>query len=155
MLGDNFTMAVSYPYYIVWTGTLHLGDTPGVFMDSQYAGLIVQIPVTITFVDNGTIPINFVLTTTEVEIFDNKTHPAFWDWEPGTVFPSPIGQIDDQELIPGSPEKHLLSVPRNLATIGKHSITVQVNSLTSAGLRDDFVLRRIEAHESAGVKIGW
>lgn len=25
-------MSTSYPYYIVWTGALHLGDTPGVFI---------------------------------------------------------------------------------------------------------------------------
>jgi hypothetical protein len=148
-------MTASYPYYIIWTGALHLGDSPGVFMDSQYAGLVVQVPVTLTFLDNEKSPINFILTTTEVEIFDGKKHSVYWDWEPGTSFPTPVGYIDDTELVPGVPEKHLLSVPRNLVTIGNHSLTVQVNSLTKAGLRDDFALRRIEAHESVGVKIGW
>ncbi|MDZ8035863.1 hypothetical protein [Nostoc sp. DedSLP04] len=148
-------MSSSYPYYIVWTGALHLGDTPGVFMDAQYAGLLVQIPITVTFVSERTDPIVFVVTTTEVEIFDNKKHPIYWDWTPGTPLPTPVGYIDDQDLITGQPEKHLLSIPQNSAAIGKHWITIQVNPETAAGLRDDFVLRRLEAHESIGAKIGW
>ena len=148
-------MTNSYPYYIVWAGSLHLGDTPGVFMDAQYAGLIVQIPVTITFLPEGTNPIVFVATTTEVEIFDNKKHPIYWDWAPGTTIPTPVGFIDDEDLITGQPEKHLISVPHDNAVVGRHSITIQVNAETDAGLRDDFVLRRLEAHESFGAKIGW
>lgn len=148
-------MSTSYPYYVIWTGSLHLGDTPGVFMDAQYAGLLIQIPVTITFAANETDPITFVVTTTDVEIFDNKKHPIYWDWTPGISFSIPVGYIDDLDLIPGKPEKHLLSVPHNFATVGKHSITIQINSETAAGLRDDFVLKRIEAYESIGAKIGW
>lgn len=148
-------MTDSYPYYIVWTGSLHLGDTPGVFMDAQYVGLLVQFPITINFVPDGTEPVVFVLTTTEVEIFDNKKHPIYWDWTPGTTFPTPVGYIDDRDLITGQPEKHLLSVPHDSVTVGKHWITVQVNPETSAGLRDDFVLRRLEAIESIGARIGW
>jgi hypothetical protein len=148
-------MPTSYPYYIVWTGALHLGDTPGVFMDAQYAGLLVQFPITVAFVPDGTDPVVFVITTTEVEIFDNKKHPVYWDWTPGTPFPTPVGYVDDQSLITGKPEKHLLSVPRSSAAVGKHWLTIQVNPETTAGLRDDFVLRRLEAHESIGAKIGW
>ena len=148
-------MSTSYPYYIVWTGALHLGDTPGVFMDAQYAGLLIQVPVTVTFVPEGTDPIVFVVTTTEVEIFDNKKNPIYWDWTPGTPFPTPVGYVDDQDLITGQPEKHLLSVPHDSAAVGKHWITIQVNQETAVGLRDDFVLRRLEAHESIGAKIGW
>jgi hypothetical protein len=70
-------MSTSYPYYIVWTGALHLGDTPSVFMDAQYGGLLGQIPITVTFVPDGTDPVVFVITTTEVEIFDNKKHPVY------------------------------------------------------------------------------
>lgn len=148
-------MPDSYPFYIVWTGSLHLGDTPGVFMDAQYAGLIVQVPVTITFSPDGTDPIVFVATTTEVEIFNNNKHPIYWDWTPGNVLPTPVGYIDDEDLITGQPEKHLLSIPHDAAAVGKHWITIQVNAETDAGLRDDFVLRRLEAHESFGAKIGW
>jgi hypothetical protein len=148
-------MANSYPYYIVWTGSLHLGDTPGVFMDSQYAGLLVQIPVTVNFLSDGTDPISFIVTTTEVEIFDNKKHPIYWDWMPGNPFSTPVGYIDDQDLTPGQPEKHLLSISHDSAAVGKHWITIQVNPETTAGLRDDFVLKRLEAHESIGAKIGW
>lgn len=148
-------MSTSYPYYILWTGALHLGDTPGVFMDAQYAGLLIQVPVTVTFVPEGTDPIVFVVTTTEVEIFDNKKHPIYWDWTLGTPFPIPVGYVDDQDLITGQPEKHLLSVPHDSAAVGKHWITIQVNQETAVGLRDDFVLRRLEAHESIGAKIGW
>ena len=148
-------MVDSYPFYVIWTGALHLGDTPGVFMDAQYAGLLVQIPITVTFVPEGIDPVVFIVTTTEVEIFGNRKHPVYWDWVPGTPFSSPVGYVDDQDLTTGKPEKHLLSVPSDSAAVGKHWITLQVNSEAAAGLRDDFVLRRLEAHESIGAKIGW
>ena len=148
-------MSIPYPYYIIWTGALNLGDTPGVFMDAQYAGLIVQIPVTITFAPVDPNPAVFILTTTEVEIYNQKKHPIYWDWTPGSPFSTPVGYIDDTDGTTGTSEKHQISVPYNLASVGKHSITVQVNPATDAGMRDDFVLRRLEAFESIGAKIGW
>ncbi len=144
-----------HPYYLIWTGSLNLGDTPGVFGDAQFAGLMLQMPLTITFVPDGTDPINFLLMTTEVEIFNGKKHPVYWDWEPGTPLPTPVGYIDDTDIIPGKPEFHLLTVPRASATVSRHWITIQINPDIPAGLRDDFVLKRFEAHESVGAKIGW
>lgn len=79
----------------------------------------------------------------------------YWDWTPGTAFPAPVGYIDDVELIPSHPEFHLLTVPHAAASIGPHTITVHVNAEVSAGLKDDFVLEQIEAHNSIGAKIGW
>lgn len=148
-------MAEDHPYYLIWSGALNMGDTPGVFMNAQFVGLMLQIPVTLTFLPDGTDPVKLLLMTTEVEIFGGKTHPVFWDWEPGTVLPIPIGQIDDVDLIPGRPEFHPLEVPRASAPLGRHWITIQVNAEVTAGFRDDFVLQRIEAHESIGAKIGW
>jgi len=148
-------MAKAYPYYVIWSGCLHLGDTPGVFMDAQFAGLLVQIPVTITFLPDGSDSVRFRLTTTEVEVFNEKKHPVYWDWSPGSALPIPVGYIDDQELIPGHPEMHEVSVPKASVSLGKHWLTIQVNAETDAGLRDDFVLERIEAHETFGAKVGW
>jgi hypothetical protein len=148
-------MAKPYPYYVIWSGSLHLGDTPGVFMDAQFAGLLVQIPVTITFLPDGTDPIQFLLTTTEVEVFNDKRHPVYWDWTPGASLPAPVGYVDDRELIPGRPEMHPVTVPRAAVSLGKHWLTVHVNPEVDAGLRDDFVLERLEAHEAFGAKVGW
>ncbi|MDJ0745529.1 MAG: hypothetical protein QNJ32_19495 [Xenococcaceae cyanobacterium MO_167.B27] len=149
-------MTDQHPFYIVWSGALNFGDTPGVFTNAQFVGLLVQIPVTLTFVqDNDDTPVRFLLQTTDVEIFNNKKHPIFWDWNPGTPLPTPIGFIDDTELIPGHPEFHELSVAKDAATMGPHTITIQVNPEVSAGFKDDFVLERIEAENSIGVKIGW
>jgi hypothetical protein len=145
----------SHPYYLIWTGALNLGDTPGVFNNAQFAGLLLQTPITITFLPDGTDPVLFLLMTTDVEIFDGKKHPVYWDWEPGNPLPPPIGFIDDTDLIPGNPEFHLLTVPRSSASVDRHWITIHVNPDPSAGLRDDFVLLRIEAHETIGAKIGW
>jgi hypothetical protein len=148
-------MTEAHPYYLVWSGALNMGDTPGVFMDAQFVGLLLQIPVTITFLPDGSDPVKFLLMTTEVEVFNGKKHPVYWDWSPGAALPTPVGFIDDTDLIPGKPEFHPLSVPRAAAAVGKHWITIQVNAEVAAGLRDDFVLKRIEAHETIGVKIGW
>jgi len=51
-----------------------MGDTPGVFMDAQFVGLLLQIPVTITFLPDGSDPVKFLLITTEVEVFNGKKH---------------------------------------------------------------------------------
>ena len=148
-------MPKTHPFYLVWTGALNLGDTPGVFMDAQFAGLLLQIPITLTFVPEWTEPLQLLLMTTEVEIFRDKKHPTYWDWIPGNPLPTPVGFIDDRDVIPGRPEFHLLSIPRSLASVDRHSITIHINPEIAAGMRDDFVLKRIEAHESIGAKIGW
>jgi hypothetical protein len=148
-------MAQAHPYYLVWSGALNMGDTPGVFMDAQFVGLLLQVPVTITFLPDGTDPVKMLLVTTEVEVFNGKKHPVYWDWTPGTVLPAPVGTIDDVDLIPGRPECHPLSIPRADAGVGKHWLTIHVNAEIDAGLRDDFVLKRIEADETIGAKVGW
>lgn len=148
-------MAEAHPYYLIWTGALNLGDTPGVFMDAQFVGLMLQIPITITYVPDGDDPVQLLLMTTEVEVFNDKKHPVYWDWSSGAALPVPVGYIDDSEFIPGKPEYHLLTVPKAEATKGRHWITIQVNPDIPAGMRDDFVLKRIEAHESIGAQIGW
>jgi hypothetical protein len=144
-----------YPFYIIWTGALNLGDTPGVFNDAAFTGLIVQMPITITFVPSGTDAVVIALTTTDVEVFNGKKHPVFFDWKAGDPLPSPVGHIDDAELFPGRPEVHLLNIPKNDATVDRHTLTIVVNPDIPAGFRDDFVLKRIEAHETVGVKFGW
>ncbi|PZD70942.1 hypothetical protein C1752_08717 [Acaryochloris thomasi RCC1774] len=148
-------MPQQHPFYLLWSGAINLGDTPGVFNNAQFAGLLVQIPVTLSFIPENDLPVRFLLKTSDVEIFNDKKHPVFWDWEPGTALPSPVGYVDDTDLIPEQPEFHELSVPHSAAAVGPHTITLQVNSEVSAGLRDDFVLECIEAHETIGAKIGW
>ena len=54
-------MSNSHPFFLIWTGSLNLGDTPGVFMDAQFVGLLLQIPITITFLPDGTDPVKFLL----------------------------------------------------------------------------------------------
>ena len=145
-----------YPYYLIWTGALNLGDTPGVFMNAQFVGLLLQIPVTITFPPTSKEPVLFRLITTDVEVFGGKKHPVYWDWSPGTAFPAPVGYIDDVAMTPGRPEiSHPLTVPASAAAAGRHTITVLVNPDVPAGMRDDFVLMRIEAQNTIGAKIGW
>jgi hypothetical protein len=148
-------MATGHPYYLVWTGSLNLGDTAGVFNNAQFAGLILQIPVTLTYVPGDGDQIEFVLVTTDVEIFGGKKHAVYWDWAPGTPLVNPVGFIDDTELFPGRIELHLLKIPKDLAKAGSHSITIVVNSDVAAGMKDDFVLMRIEASDSIGARIGW
>ncbi len=145
----------TYPFYIIWTGALNLGDTPGVFNDASFAGLMLQLPITITFVPAGSDPVSLALTTTDVEIFNDRKHPVFFDWKAGTPLTTPIGYIDDTEIIPGRPEVHLLTIPHDAATVDRHSITILINPDVPAGFRDDFILKRIEAHVTVGVKFGW
>ena len=48
-------MTPAHPFYVVWTGALNCGDTPGVFGDAAFVGLVVQLPVTVTFVPGGAV----------------------------------------------------------------------------------------------------
>jgi hypothetical protein len=151
---------MSYPYYVIWSGSIGLGDTPGVFMDSEFVGLLVQIPFRITFPEDstGVDTITILLTTTEVEIFNNQVHSVYLNWQPGQPFPNPVGAIDDTAIFEGKPEIHQLDIPANLfgnTVVGKHTLTIHVNPDASAGLRDDFVLKRIEISENVGAGIGW
>lgn len=144
-----------YDYYMIWSGALNFGDTPGVFTNAQFVGLLVQLPITITYLPDGVDPVQFQLVTTDVEIYNDKSHPVYWDWVPGQPFPPPVGYIDDSVPIPDHPELHRLSIPRADAETGPHNLAIVVNPEVSAGLKDDFVLERIEAHNTIGAKIGW
>jgi hypothetical protein len=156
---------MAYPFYVIWTGSLNLGDTVGVFNDAAFSGLLIQLPFTISYAPEGAEPefVEFLLTTTEVEIFNDLNtgeplkHPIFLDWTPGEAFPSPVGFIDAEEIVEGQPEIHSIKLPlKALRPNGsKHSLTVFVNPKAGAGMRDDFVLKRIEASEVVGAKIGW
>lgn len=145
----------SYNYYTIWSGALNFGDTPGVFLDSTFVGLLAQIPLTINFIPPGTTSFNIMLVTDEVEIYNGNTHPVYFNWVPGTAFPSPVGYIDDISPIPNLPEYHLLTIPVTGITPGDHSITIVVNVTAPMGMKDDFVLRRIDMDDTIGAKTGW
>lgn len=154
---------MKYPYYVIWSGSIGLGDTPGVFMDSEYVGLLIQIPFSITYPETGVVPVCILLTTTEVEIYkDSKgnklVHNVYFNWQPGLPFPEPVGAIDDTESFQGKPEIHEIEIPPEAfgsQVIGKHTLTIHVNPNVAAGLRDDFVLKRIEISENVGARLGW
>lgn len=142
-----------YPYYPMWSGALNLGDTPGVFYDSEFVGLILQIPINISFIPAKP-HIEIMLMTNEVEIFSGNVHYVYFDWNPGDPLPVPIGQIDDVDIIPGMPEYHLLKIDTNGLKKGNHTITIIVSTKTPAGLKDDFILYKMDADNDAGMRIG-
>lgn len=151
---------MQYEHYVIWSGSMHLGDTPGVFMNGQYGGLLLRLPFTVTYLDDQATDTSLVLVTTDVEIHsDNSgqplTHPVFLNWDPGTSLPAPAGFIDDKDPIPGHPEFHPVQIPTKDIQVGQHSLTIQVNPKVAKGMRDDFVLLRLEAHNGMGARIGW
>jgi hypothetical protein len=129
-------------------------------MDSEFVGLLIQIPFTISYPDppTGINSVTILLTTTEVEIFMGLVHNVYFNWQPGQPFPAPVGSIDDEIIFEGKPEIHQINIPVALfggTILGKHTLTVQVNPNASAGLKDDFVLKRIEISENVGARVGW
>jgi hypothetical protein len=155
------TMTSNYPYYLLWSGGINLGDTPGVFTESEFVGLLVQIPFRIT---SSTIEaITILLLTTDVEIFQDANgnrlvHNVYLNWQPGQPFPTPVGTIDDEELFPGRPEIHQLNIPAERfqpQVQGNHTLTIHVNPNVAAGLKDDFVLKNIQISDNVGARIGW
>ncbi len=150
-------MASKHPYYVIWTGRLNLGDTPGVFADAAFAGLLVQLPFTVTFAvpePKGKV-VTMLLTTTEVEIFNKQTHPIFFDWQPGKELPKAVGQIDDEVIVEGHPEIHRVEIPAEALTKGPHTLTILVNPDVAATFKDDFVVLRWEVEDVIGAKFGW
>lgn len=65
-------------FYMVWSGVLNFEDTPGVFNNEQFLGLIAQIPITLTFMSDDNSLKNFLLKTTDVEIFNDKHIPLIF-----------------------------------------------------------------------------
>lgn len=145
----------NFPYYPVWYGSLNMGDTPGVFYNSAFVGLLLQIPITITFIPEKKEFIDLMLLTSEVEVFGDRVHKVYLDWTPGTPFPKDIGQIDDTVIVPDIPEYHHLKIPTAGLQLGNHTLTIVVSGDPRAGLRDDFILHQIDAHNDAGVKLGF
>lgn len=149
-------MPESAEFYTIWTGALNLGDTPGVFTDASFVGLVVQIPLTITFLPEGfKDPVWFLLETTEVETFGEAQHPILWDWKPGTPLTTPVGAINNKDLTAGETERHFVQLSAEQATPGPHSLTILVNPEVGAGLKDDFILRRLGASQQIGARVGW
>ncbi|MBS1518229.1 MAG: hypothetical protein JSS91_09095 [Bacteroidetes bacterium] len=142
-----------YPFYPIWNGSLNLGDTPGVFFNSTYIGLIFQFPINISFIPSKP-KLKILLVTSEVEVYDKNTHQVYFDWIPGNSLPIPIGEINDKEIIPHRPEFHLLEIETTGLSIGNHTITIIVNPNISIGLKDDFILYNIDVDNDAGVRIG-
>ena len=118
-------MPSNYPYYAIWTGSLNLGDTVGVFNDAVFVGLLTHLPFTVTFMPPGTAEIELLLVTTEVEIYDDPStgkplkHSIYLDWKPGDPFPHPVGTIDAEEVFEGHPEIHLIKIPASAIPAGK------------------------------------
>jgi hypothetical protein len=100
-------------------------------------------------------PIQIVFETTEVEIYGGKRHPIFWDWKAGDALPTAVGNIDDTDPVSGKPEYHVVAIPPTLATKGQRALTILINPEVPAGLKDDFVLRKIHADREIGTRIGW
>ncbi len=84
----------TYPFYPIWFGSLNLGDTPGVFMDSQFVGLVLQIPVTFTSLPPQP-AFEMMLLTSNVEIFTDPStgnkfiHNVYLDWAARSVITFP------------------------------------------------------------------
>jgi len=145
----------NYPFHTIWSGALNLGDTPGVFQDSSFVGLLLQIPISITFLPEDEEFVELMLVTDEVEIFNQKVHYVYFDWIVGSALSKPIGQIDDIDIVPDLPEFHLLKIETKNLQLGNHTITIVVNTEVPQGLKDDFVLRRIDASNHIGARIGF
>lgn len=144
----------TYPYYLIWSGALNLGKTPGVFDDASFAGTIVQLPITINSMSVDT-PLEIVLTTVDLQLLNGNSHSVHFDWKPGDPLNAPVGLINDTDRFQGIPGKHLLTSPHDAAGIGTHTITIIFNPDVPAGGRYGFVLKRVECNESFDTKFGW
>jgi hypothetical protein len=134
---------------LVWQGRIHLGDEPGVFGDASYAGLSVELPLTLTRIDpDGPDVTTLVLDTEDVQTFPGYPGhlitiigyaPASTDpdrWQETTLTTAWLTSADNNHKeiavdLTGHPSPTFLSV------------RVRIDTEVPSGLYDDFVLTKI------------
>jgi hypothetical protein len=136
---------------LIWKGSLHLGDEPGIFGDSTYVGLSCELPFTLyRFLESGSDKVQLVLETSPVRTFN--TYPGhevvLTSFEPparagGHWTERRIGDVHRLKSGAAGP----LTIDADLSDVKAKrlflSLKTRVDTSVPAGLFDDFEILRL------------
>ena len=129
---------------MVWRGSVHLGDEPGVFGAADYSGLAAEWPVTITPFDptSGDARIKLVLRCDAVKV--SPPYPGH-SVELRAYVPDPTPanpyQFKQISVLSGHLNTNSLTLPVSATLPSAHvSLAVRVDTSVKPGLYDDFLV---------------
>lgn len=133
----------------------HLGESPGVFLDVPYQGLVCELPFTVTWEDEEVEEVSIIVETSDVETWGG------WKGHPVMLNGIEIGRVQDVNNLDGPKETTAFKVKKktfpnafNKGAKNRLSISVNKKNTTQAGFLDDFILLAIRTDGFAGA-IGW
>jgi len=134
---------------LIWEGRVHLGDEPGVYGDAAYAGLAMELPLTLQKTDpTGPNTTTLVLRTQDVQTFagypGHLVTVTNYQPNPGDPTHSSENVLTTQRI--ASADNNRKEVPVNLAGLPSPvyvSVRVRVDTTVPPGLYDDFVVTRL------------
>jgi hypothetical protein len=128
---------------LIWAGRLHLGDDPGVFGDAAYAGLGVELPVTVYPFDQGNAErgdICFLLEANHVRCYGGLLghQVTVYAFEPN---PREEGWLRIRVAGPFAFESSTVRAPlTNTPDLRYLSVRVDADACVQPGLYNDLVL---------------
>ena len=144
---------------LVVTGNYQLGNNPGLFQEAPYVGLILRLPVSVTWVDMKRPEVKFFIETHDIETWGT------WNGHAVLLNGTEIGRLKDPNDTLGRVEQFEITIPTaQFASITGYSagkvatVTLEVVLETQPaqpGFADDFVLTRVETNDAVVVKLGW
>ena len=126
----------------IWEGRLHLGDDPGIYGDASYAGLAVELPVTLALfpeVDPGEPDdINFEVAANRIRVIPPyRGHRVIILAYEGTA----DGAWSVRQVGEGRMDYHtVLIATTDTKGIRHFGVRLEVDKTVPPGLYDDFVL---------------
>ena len=135
----------------IWEGRLHLGDEPGIYGDAAYAGLAIELPITLhrhsqTRAEDESVEI--IIEAQDVKVFEGyQGHEirvigffsdpgAKPEWSSRTLATEVLARNNASITITGEIPAHI-------------SISIRVATDVGPGLFDDFVVRRLSMRSSS------
>lgn len=134
---------------LIWAGSIHMGDEPGVYGDAAYSGLCAEFPISVRPFDpqSTTEHLTFHIHAENVRVYQGYSGHQLTvsGYEPDPV----AGQHKWRQvtLLKTTLNSDDTDIP--LKSLEGHefiSFQVRVDTTVAAGLYNDFVLRRLSLH---------
>lgn len=134
---------------LIWQGRIHLGDEPGIYGDSSYTGLAVELPITLYQTSSpGPESTTLILRTK-----DARTFPGYPGhvirvtlYEPDPTNPNQFREetLAAERLTTADQDLQELSISLAGRTSPYYlSVAVRIDTTVPPGLYDDFIVRSL------------
>jgi hypothetical protein len=147
------------PTILVVTGNYQLGNNPGLFQEAPYVGLLLRLPLSITWLDTTKPEVKILIETHDIETWGK------WMGHAVLLNGQEIGRLKDPDDTLGRLERFEIVIPMAaFVTITGYSagktatVTFEIVLETQPalpGFADDFVFTRLETSDVVVMKLGW